>query len=261
MARKRVRFTIDAPVILFFVLAGILIFALDKKFNLIGNYFTCHLLKPSDEALPKFNMKDALDYARLICHPFGNKELSVLLLNSVFIMFLGPLIEERTGSPILILTILLASLVSGVLAVLTNTEGTAGAGCIIFMLLALSALGTMAQGQFKLSWIAAFVLYLVYRIYTQNESDVMHVQNIIEALPKSIPVFIDLAGGICGSLVGFFITPHKSRGRPFGGSSFAVNDDDTTLPAERLSPPAKKAKKKKPSAPAEEAEVIGSIEF
>ena len=261
MAKKGFRFTVDAPVTLFLVLAGIIVFIINSKYEIIPNFFTCHPLRSPDGSISAadtlFNKKLPLDYIRLFTHVFGNTQAAMLLLNSMFLLLLGPQQEEHFGGFIVVLMTLLSALVSGVLAVCTNTVTATGAGSVIFMLLALAALVALAQGRLRLSWIALFILYLVYRIYELSPEGGTQGAKVADMLGYSMPVFIDLAGGICGSLVGFFITPKKIRGGRSFKAGGSVIDDDATIPAERFS--AKKSKKKKASAP--EDEVIGSIEF
>ena len=112
------------------------------------------------------------------------------------LMFLviGPPLEERYGSRVLLVGIFLTALVSGLLqVVLFPNTGLLGASGIVFMLIMLSSLSGMENGRIPVTLILVAVLYLGRELYSilfikDNVANLMHI-----------------IGGMCGTAYGFLI--------------------------------------------------------
>src|SRR5574344_1342972 len=98
--------TFNAPVTLIFAFLCVVFFALDAFW-----------LKGKIGSAVAFNFKNPFDYTRILTHVFGNTSWTELFLNLAYILLLGPTLEERYGSPITALTMVMAALVTGVLNV------------------------------------------------------------------------------------------------------------------------------------------------
>ena len=61
-----------------------------------------------------FNFKSVLDYVKLFTHVLGHVSWGHVMGNLSFILLLGPLLEERYGSPMLALMMTVTALVTGV---------------------------------------------------------------------------------------------------------------------------------------------------
>ena len=113
------------------------------------------------------------------------------------LMFLviGPPLEERYGSRVLLTGILLTALISGLLqTVLFPNSALLGASGIVFMLIMLSSLSGMEDGGIPVTLILVAVLYLGRELYSILfvKDDVANLMHII--------------GGICGTTYGFLIS-------------------------------------------------------
>lgn len=203
MAKKNsLKFIFDSPVVLVFSVVSAVIFISDLilKLNLSEKIFEC----PGAKSVPAFDFKSALSYVKLVIYPFGGENSTSFFLNIGFILLLGPVLEERYGSIMLALMIFITSLVGGVLTACVSTFGIYGCGGIVFMMIILSVLSVFIKKQLPVSWIFIFALYLALSLFSGKK-----ISGFMPFMQNNVPVFIQLASGICGSLFGFFVCPKK----------------------------------------------------
>lgn len=203
MAKKNsLKFIFDSPVVLVFSVVSAVIFISDLilKLNLSEKIFEC----PGAKSVPAFDFKSALSYVNLVIYPFGGENSTSFFLNIGFILLLGPVLEERYGSIMLALMIFITSLVGGVLTACVSTFGISGCGGIVFMMIILSVLSVFIKKQLPVSWIFIFALYLAFSLFSGKK-----ISGFMPFMQNNVPVFIQLASGICGSLFGFFVCPKK----------------------------------------------------
>lgn len=203
MAKKNsLKFIFDSPVVLVFSVVSAVIFISDLilKLNLSEKIFEC----PGAKSVPAFDFKSALSYVKLVIYPFGGENSTSFFLNIGFVLLLGPVLEERYGSIMLALMIFITSLVGGVLTACVSTFGIYGCGGIVFMMIILSVLSVFIKKQLPVSWIFIFALYLAFSLFSGKK-----ISGFMPFMQNNVPVFIQLASGICGSLFGFFVCPKK----------------------------------------------------
>lgn len=140
---------------------------------------------------PEFNPTSPLDYFRLVSHVFGHASVGHLLGNMMFLLLIGPLMEERYGWKHILAMILITALLTGVLNVLFFPKGLLGASGVVFMLIILSSFNNLKQGYIPLTFILVFIIYIVKEIYLEFtvEDNVSHFAHIL--------------GGSLGSIYGF----------------------------------------------------------
>ncbi len=197
MAKKNffsnLRITYNAPVTLTFALIAAVILLLDSRFlnhTLIPAFFTC----PGAASEPAFDAGNLIDYCRLIFHIFGHSDWNHFLGNMAFILLLGPVIEERYGSPLLVLMMTITSLVTGVLNVCFSPSQLLGSSDIAFMLILLASFTTISKSEIPLSFILILILYIGREILDSGKNE-------------NISTLAHIAGGICGSMFAFLATP------------------------------------------------------
>lgn len=207
MSRKNsLKPVLDSPAVIFFVSASIAVYLLDALFfkgSLAEKMFVCRGAKA---AVP-FDFASPMDYVRMIFNSLGCLSWNSFFTNLIFVLLLGPALEEKYGSAMIALMLFITSLVGGVLTASLSSCNLAGPSGIIFMLIILESLGAFMKRQVSVSWIFIFVLYLSLEFYSNSPKQ---KAGFPEFLQSEIPVFIHLASGICGSLFGFFVAP-KNR--------------------------------------------------
>ncbi len=206
----------NAPVTLTFSLMATFVLLLDTYVipGLTGAIFTA--TGKIGSAFP-FNWKSILDYIRLFTHVLGHADWSHLIGNLSFVLLLGPLLEERYGSRMLLLMMTVTAFVTGVLNACFIPSGLLGASGIAFMMILLSSFTTITRNQIPLTFILIMVLYMGRELITCFQTD-------------DISSVAHIAGGLCGSLFGF-LTAHSPRQPRKAIRNTESPEPSTALPA------------------------------
>lgn len=254
---SNVKISYNAPVTLTFALIAAIILFLDTFLNntLIPALFTC---PGTSESATAFNIGNPVDYFRMIFHIFGHKDWNHFLGNMAFILLLGPVIEERYGSKILVLMMTITSLVTGVLNVCFSPTQMFGSSDIAFMMILLTSFTSISKSEIPLSFILILILYIGREILGSGQNE-------------NIATLAHIAGGLCGSLFAFLATPRPkaSRAEKKENESESGKSSEDNAPSKEMTPYEryklmrlqqldKESPRKKKS---EEIEEIGSIEL
>ena len=211
--KKKWKITYNAPVTLTFAIVCAVILLMNNLLldkNLIPAIFTA----PGSQRSPSpFNWHSPLDYLRLLTHVFGHSDWNHLLGNLSFLLLLGPLMEERYGSPMLALMMAVTALVTGVLNACIIPASLLGASGIVFMLIMLAALAPLEKCELPISFLLVLAVFIGRELVN---ADAKRLQNIA--------TFAHIAGGLCGSLFGFMVAPKKKAARKASASSAKAND-------------------------------------
>ena len=183
MAQRRVRIRYNAPVTLTLALAAAAVLGYDQIFGstIVTSYFS---------APPYLATGGALTWVRLFTHVIGHASWAHLVSNFSFILLIGPVLEEKFGSGIVLLMTLVTAGVTGLLNALLVHAGLLGASGIAFMLILLSSFTNIRSGQIPLTFLLVVALYLVGEF-------------VAALTPDSVSQLSHIAGGLCGGLFGF----------------------------------------------------------
>ena len=110
----RIRY--NAPVILTLTLISTAVLILE-------NFPGLDLTRKFFMVYPTFHSGSPLDYLRLFTHILGHKNWSHLIANFSFILLIGPILEEKYRSNIMLIMILITALITGVLNILFFSTG------------------------------------------------------------------------------------------------------------------------------------------
>lgn len=228
MAKKKAKLKIvyNAPVTLTFSLTAVLVLVLNQFAlrGLIDTFFSVPGKIGSEMA---FNGNNPIDYVRLFIHVLGHDDWSHLLDTLAFILLLGPLLEERYGSPMLMLMMSITALVTGVVNVCFFDRPMVGASGIAFMMILLSSFTAISKKQIPLTFLLVFILYVGRELASSF-------------LDGNVSYVAYIAGGLCGSLF-VFLTAHSPQ-----NSRKTVASKEYSAPekAAVIKAPSKKASKK-----------------
>ena len=138
------------------------------------------------------SLSDPMTYVRFFTHVLGHADWMHLIGNMMYILLLGPLLEERYGGKKIVLVILLTALATG-LAVyfLFPSVALCGASGICFAFILMASFTGFRNGQIPVTFILVAILYLGQEIYnglfvSDNISNTAH-----------------LIGGLVGSIIGY----------------------------------------------------------
>ena len=139
-----------------------------------------------------------MTYLRLFTHVLGHADYSHFLGNFMYILLLGPIMEEKYGSKLLLKMIALTALVTGLLQIIIFKGALLGASGIVFMLILLSSFANYKKGSIPITLILVAILYLSGQIINA----VIHPNDGISQMAH-------IVGGICGTAFGWALAKPK----------------------------------------------------
>ena len=192
MTRKR-KFFIDynAPVTLTFALICLLVLGL--------GYYTGNMSTRAFFMTYNSSWFNPLTYVRMFTYVFGHANWDHFLGNMMYILILGPMIEEKYGSKKLMKMIAITAGVGGFLNnILFPNVMLCGASGIVFMMIILASATSFETGQVPLTLILVLIIYLGGEVYSA-----LYVDDNVSQLAH-------IAGGVCGAFFGLYnVSYHK----------------------------------------------------
>ncbi|MCR5594527.1 MAG: rhomboid family intramembrane serine protease [Lachnospiraceae bacterium] len=139
-------------------------------------------------------LSDPLTWVRFFTHVCGHSSWEHLLGNMSYILLLGPMLEEKYGSRLLLIVIAITALVTGVLNfILFPDAALLGASGVAFAFIILSSITGFNSKEIPLTFILVAVIYLGQQVY----SGLFVSDNIAN--------FAHIIGGLVGACLGFFL--------------------------------------------------------
>lgn len=138
------------------------------------------------------SLLNPLTYIRLFTHAIGHDNWKHFSSNFLYILLIGPMIEEKYGTVNLLIMMLITAGVTGLINSVFSNKKILGASGIVFMLIVLSSFVNLQAGKIPITLILIFIFYIV------NE--------ILEGLFKNDKVshLGHLLGAVCGFIFGFY---------------------------------------------------------
>ena len=196
--KKPLRLSYNAPAVLTFALICVAV----QVISLItGGASNLRLF-----SVYRSSFLDPLAYFRLIGHVFGHSGWDHLLNNMMFILILGPMIEEKYGTSNVIFVILATALVTGLLNILLfPAVRLMGASGVVFAFILLASITSAEDRTIPLTFILVAALYIGREIY-----------NAV-AVQDSISQSAHIIGGAVGSALGFVMNHQRMNRYRSGG--------------------------------------------
>ena len=133
-----------------------------------------------------------LTYVRFVTHVLGHQDWKHFSNNFIYILLIGPIIEEKYGTMELLTMMIITAVVIGVLNTIFSKNKILGASGIVFMLIVLSSFANIQVGKIPITLVLIFLFYIVNEIIDGlfKNDNVSHMGHII--------------GAVCGALFGFY---------------------------------------------------------
>ncbi|MGD1847381.1 MAG: rhomboid family intramembrane serine protease [Salibacteraceae bacterium] len=128
---------------------------------------------------------------RMLTYIFCHANFMHLLGNLLFLLLLGPILEEKYGTWSLALMTAITAIVTGVINALLFDQGLIGASGIVFMFILLSSIVNVRKREIPLSFVFIAVIYLGGEIANSFEED-------------NISQFAHILGGLMGGVFGYW---------------------------------------------------------
>lgn len=189
---KKFKLSIDfnAPVVLGFV--AICFGAL--LLNNMTNGWTNRMLF----SVYRSSMKNPLFYLRTVGHIFGHADWSHFANNMMYILILGPMLEEKYGSKTMMAIIALTGFVTGVVSLLFfPANALLGASGVVFAFILLASVTSVKREGIPLTFLLVAAIYIGGQIW-----DGLTIRDNVSNLTHII-------GGIVGATCGFLLNKKK----------------------------------------------------
>lgn len=193
----KLRITYNAPVVLTLTLAAAAMYLLTHTAGSLAPWFA---------AYPELG--DARTYVGLLTHVLGHKDWQHLLSNFTLILLIGPILEERHGSPRLLFMIIVTALVTGGANLVFGSHVLLGASGVAFMMILLASMANVRGGEIPLTFIAVAAIYMGGEIVRSLAND-------------QVSQMAHLVGGGVGGLFGF-LWARRGRARPAAAAARTI---------------------------------------
>lgn len=184
--KKGLKISINSPVVLGF--SAICLIAL--VLSIVTNGTTNKLLFMTYHS----SLTNPLTYLRFFTHVFGHSGVEHFMGNITYILLLGPLLEEKYGSKLLIQSIVITAFITGIVNyILFPNIALCGASGVVFTFILLSSFTGFKDREIPLTFILVAAIFLGQQVYEgimlkDNISNLSHV-----------------LGGVVGSVLGYLL--------------------------------------------------------
>lgn len=180
---KYINIKYNSILILSYFFISFIVLILDKisKGKLNDALFVCR----------RSSLINPLTYIRLITHSVAHSNWSHFMNNFLYILLIGPMMEEKFGTIGLLKMMLVTSLVIGLFNTIFSKKGIVGASGIVYMLITLSSAVNIKSGEIPLTLILICLFYVVNEVFNGlvKKDNVSHVSHFIGAICGIIFIF------------------------------------------------------------------------
>ena len=177
---KKRRITFNSPVVLTFVIISLAAMG--------ANYLTAGLSNKLLFMTYHTSLASPMTYVRFFTHVFGHMGWSHYISNMMYMLLLGPMLEEKYGSRAMIEVILITGLMAGLVNwLLFPTTALCGASSVVFAFILMTSFTSFKEGEIPLTVILVAVIFIGQQVYVaDNISNMAHI-----------------VGGIVGAVAGY----------------------------------------------------------
>lgn len=145
----------NAPVVLTFSLLATAIFFIDEllPIHIIDTFFVFR------------GSLSLTSLIQLLLWPLGHGSMEHLMGNITLLLLIGPMLEEKYSSKIILILMVITTLVIGIFQAILFNSGILGASGIVFMMIVLTSFTNMKDGKVPLTFIFIAILFLAKEIY------------------------------------------------------------------------------------------------
>ena len=192
--RKRIRLSFNAPAVLTFtalcVIVRILAVLTDgESSRILFSVYRSSLLDP-------------LTSVRCVTHVLGHVSWNHMMGNLMYILILGPMIEEKYGTRNTVLIVLVTAVITGVInMVFSPGIILLGASGVVFAMILTASITSCEDRTVPVTFVLVAILYLGQQIW----------QGLFQK--DNISQMAHIAGGAVGSVLGFVLNRKEGTGR------------------------------------------------
>ena len=184
MSRNRLKITFNSPVVLTFAAVSFVV--------LILNFLTAGHSNKLLFMTWHSTLRSPLTYIRFFTHVLGHSGFEHYIGNMAYILLLGPMLEEKYGSNLILAIIALTGFITGILNyILFSNTALCGASGVVFAFILLTSFTSFKQGEIPITFILVAVIFIG--------------QQVVEGIfvRDNISNTSHILGGVIGSAVGY----------------------------------------------------------
>ena len=183
-SKKGLRLSFNAPATLSFVALCAAAFLIDLLTGGAANRAVFSVYRAP--------LSDPLTYVRCVTHVLGHASWDHLLGNMMYILILGPMIEEKYGAKNTAVIILVTAAVTGIVSMIFFPRVMLlGASGVVFAFILIGSITAKEDHKIPVTFILVALLYIGQQVW----------QGITQQ--DSISQMSHIIGGITGSVLGF----------------------------------------------------------
>lgn len=181
---KKRRITFNSPVVLSFVIISF--------GAMVLNYLTAGVSNRLLFMTYHSSLASPLTYVRFFTHVLGHQGWSHYIGNMMYLLLLGPMLEEKYGSRAIIEVILITGLVTGLVTWLIFPNiALCGASGVVFAFIMMTSFTGFKEGEIPVTVILVAFIYIGQQIY-----EGLFIQDNISNMAH-------ILGGIVGAVAGY----------------------------------------------------------
>lgn len=174
---NNIKFDYNSPVIITYLLISLIAWFLNtitkgKTNKLLFSNYRSSIFNP-------------FTYIRLFTHSIGHKNWEHFVSNFLYILLVGPMIEEKYGSLNTLCILLITSLVIALFNIIFTNHIILGASGNVYMLIVLSSFSNISDGKIPLTVILILIFYVISEIKNsllEGNRKIYHDGHLIGAL-------------------------------------------------------------------------------
>ena len=186
------RITFNSPVILAFVFISF--------GAMVANYLTLGASNKLLFVTYHSSLANPLTYVRFFTHVLGHAGWSHYIGNMMYILLLGPMLEEKYGSAKIVEVIMTTALITGLINYfLFPGIALCGASGVVFAFILITSFTGFNEGEIPLTVILVAVIFIGQQVYEGIflHDDVSNLSHII--------------GGLVGAVIGYNLNMKKKK--------------------------------------------------
>lgn len=187
---KKRRITFNSPVVLSFVIISF--------GAMVLNYLTAGVSNRLLFMTYHSSLASPLTYVRFFTHVLGHQGWSHYIGNMMYLLLLGPMLEEKYGSRAIIEVILITGLVTGIVTWLIFPNiALCGASGVVFAFIMMTSFTSFKEGEIPVTVILVAFIYIGQQIY-----EGLFIQDNISNMAH-------ILGGIVGAVAGYTLNKRQ----------------------------------------------------
>lgn len=186
---NNLQFDYNSPVILTYFIISLIV--------LILGYLTKDKINKLLFCSSRGSLLNPLTYIKMFTHCIGHSGWDHFVNNFLYILLIGPMIEEKYGSINLLIMFLITSLVIALFNIIISNYEIRGASGNVFMLIVLSSFSNFQEGKIPITLILICLFYVITEVK----------KSIFERKSKTYYMG-HILGAVCGIVFGFIMLYH-----------------------------------------------------